>query len=91
MPQEVISVAPGLYSVPKAEYLQFCGQRIIEMQKQIEDLEKQKKQMAPETFEYEKTVKAIARRREIIKNCEQSIFVTKAQMNAQTNARFRGL
>jgi hypothetical protein len=47
--------------------------------------------MAPETFEYEKTVKAIARRREIIKNCEQSIFVTKAQMNAQTNARFRGL
>ncbi len=86
-----VSVATGLYSTPKNIVIENCRKTISNMEKEIRDLERQKGFFEPNSFEYQLRQKRIARRRQIIKDCEQTIVLMESQMNLQTNAKYRYL
>lgn len=87
----VISVATGLFATPKDKYIEQCRDIISKMKKEISVLEQTMTVIGPSHLEYATYQKKIARRQEIIKNCEQSIRFTTIQMNLQTHERFRCL
>jgi hypothetical protein len=91
MVNEDTSVALGEFSTPKQQYIEGRRAHIFKMKKEIEQLEQDKKTLQPGSFEFLQCEKNIARRYAIIKDCEQSIYLTKVQMNVQTHPRFRGL
>ena len=85
------TVPLGLFSTPKDKFIESRLYLISKLRKEIDQMEQSMLVMDPESFEYKRQEKAIAKRRSIIKDCEQIIFVTREQMKVQTNARFRGL
>lgn len=86
-----VSVATGLYSTPKNIVIENCRKTILKMEKEVQDLERQEGLLEPDSFEYFRWQKRIARRRQIIKDCEQTIVLMKSQIKLQTNPIYRGL
>lgn len=85
------NVATGLYATPKDKFIESRRKIISDMKKEVARLEDIKCTLDVDTHAYSACVKRLEKCKEIIKNCEQAIFVTKTQMNLKTNARFRGL
>ena len=84
-------VPTGLYSTPKDKFIESRRQIISKMKKEIAETEAGMVAMDTASFEYKRFEKRIEKCREIIKNCEQAIYITKVQMNLPTNASYRGL